>query len=87
MTDALYRGRENLEGLKQSFLYAINISSIADPQYTFDIGTFSRDSIREHLGRFIVDCRSLILFSVDKIGSSFRACSLKKVLISINTSK
>jgi hypothetical protein len=46
--------------------------------------TFSRESIREHLGRFIVDRRSLILFGVDKIGLGFRMYSLKKVLILIN---
>jgi hypothetical protein len=53
---------------------------ITDPRCIFDIGTFSRESIREHLGRFIVDRRSLTLFGIDKLGFGFRMNSLRKVL-------
>jgi hypothetical protein len=87
MTDVLARGRGNLEGLKQLIFSAINISSIVDPRYTFGIGKFLRESIWEHLGRFIVDRRSLILFGIGKIGSGFRMFSLRKVLILNNTGK
>jgi hypothetical protein len=87
MTDAFSRGRENPEKLKQSFLSATSISSIIDPRCIFGIGTFSRESIREHSGRLIVDRQSLILFGIDKIGLVFRMYILNKVLIPINTRK
>jgi hypothetical protein len=74
MTDVLYRGRENIEGLKKSFFSAINILPIIDPQYTF-----GQKCIANH--------RCLILFSVNNIGSDFKTCSLKKVSIPINMSK
>jgi hypothetical protein len=61
MTDALARGRGNPERLKQSIFSMINISSIADPRYTFGIRKFVRESIQERLGRFVTNRRSLIL--------------------------
>jgi hypothetical protein len=81
MTDALSRGRGNLEGLKQSILSAINISSNPNTLLA------SRESIRKHFGRFIADHRSLIPLGVGEIGSSFRTFSLRKVFIPNNTSK
>jgi len=67
MTNVLSQGLGNLEGIKKSILSVINISPITDRPYTFDIGKFLRDSILEHLGRFIADHQSLIIFNVGEI--------------------
>jgi hypothetical protein len=84
MTHVLAWGWGNPGRLKQSIFSVTSISSIADPRYTFGIENFLRESIREHLGRFVVDRRSLILFGVDEIGSGLIMFILRKILIPNN---
>jgi hypothetical protein len=87
MIDALAWGWGNLEELKQWIFSVINILPIADPRDTFSIEKILRESIQEHLDRFITDLQSLILFSISKIGLGFRMFSLRKFPVSNNTDK
>jgi hypothetical protein len=60
---------EKSQRVKSLKSFRIDASPIIDPRCTFNIGKFLRDSIRDHLGKFIIDHRSLILFGVSKVGS------------------
>jgi hypothetical protein len=87
MPDALYRYRGKSKKDYNKHFDHDELSLISNLRCVFSIETYSRESIREHLGRSITDHRSLTPFNIDKIGLGFRMNRLRKVLTPINKSE